>query len=200
MSLWLLPEPLVLASKSASRRLMLESAGIPVEIVPAAIDERDIEARANLTPPDTALLLAREKARFVSSRLPSRLVLGADQTLALDQRRFSKPVDLAAARDQLRDLGGRTHALHSAFALVRDGSVLCAEVDTARLAMRDFSEGFLDRYLQCAGTAVTESVGGYQLERIGVHLFDRVDGDHFTILGLPLLALLATVRRLGFVA
>ena len=200
MSLWLPPEPLVLASKSASRRLMLESAGIPVEIVPAEIDERDIEARAGLAPPDTALLLAREKARSVSSRLPSRLVLGADQTLALDQRRFSKPVDLGAARDQLRDLGGRTHALHSAFALVRDGTVLCAEVDTARLTMRNFSDRFLDRYLESAGSRVTESVGAYQLERIGVHLFDRVDGDHFTILGLPLLALLAAGRRLGFVA
>jgi septum formation protein len=200
MSLWLLPEPLVLASKSKVRRMILESAGIPLEIVSADIDEREIDARAGLTPAATAKLLAEEKAKAVASLRPSRLILGADQTLALGERRFSKPVDAVAARQQLQALRGRTHALHSGLALVRDRVVLRTESDTARLTMRDFSDDFLDRYLAIIGSPVTESVGGYQLEGIGIHLFDRIEGDHFTILGLPLLRLLAAFRQLGFVA
>jgi septum formation protein len=127
-------------------------------------------------------------------------VLGADQTLALGHRRFSKPADAAAARAQLTALRGRTHALHSAIALVRDGAVRYETVEVARLTMREFSDSFLDRYLQAGGTAVLASVGGYQLERIGIHLFDRVEGDHFTVLGLPLIPLLQYVRRKGLVA
>jgi nucleoside triphosphate pyrophosphatase len=200
MSLWLLSEPLVLASKSKIRRMILDSAGIPIEVIPAEIDEREIDARAALGSDHTARLLAEEKAKSVSSLQPARLVLGADQTLALGGHRFSKPVDRHAAREQLQTMRGRRHALHSGYALVRDGHVLCAEVDTAQLTMRDFSDEFLDRYLSLVGQAVVESVGGYQLEGIGVHLFDRIEGDHFTILGLPLLRLLAACRRLGFVA
>jgi nucleoside triphosphate pyrophosphatase len=200
MGLWLLPEPLVLASKSPSRRLLLQNAGIPIEIIPAEIDERDVDTRAGLSPAGTAVRLAEEKAKSVAASQPGRLVLGADQTLALGSRRFSKPADCDAAREQLRVLRGRTHELHSGFALVRDQVVLCSGVDSARLTMREFGDPFLEDYLVAAGTLVTESVGGYQLEGIGVHLFERIIGDHFTILGLPLFAVLAAFRRSGFVA
>src|SRR5262249_8484969 len=144
--------------------------------------------------------LAREKALAVASRMPGRLVLGADQTLALGARRFSKPADLAAARAQLLVLRGQIHALHSGLAVARYQTVLYADVAVAHLTMRGFSETFLDQYLTAAGNSVTESVGAYQLERMGIHLFDRIDGDHFTILGMPLLFLLNALRKMGVVA
>ena len=138
MTLWRAAEPLVLASKSAVRRAVLEAAGVPVEVDVADIDERGIEARSGLTDPgEVAKLLAREKARAVSARTPGRIVLGADQTLALGERRFSKAADRAGAREQLRALRGKTHALHSAVAVLRDGMVLYEHVATARLTMRD---------------------------------------------------------------
>lgn len=201
MSLWLAPAPLVIASKSAVRRAVLEAAGIPLEVRPADIDERDIEARSSAAGPgEVAALLAREKARAIAAVMPGRLVLGADQTLALGARRFSKPVDRAAAREQLQALRGRTHELHSAVAVVRDAEVLYDRVEVARLTMRTFADEFLDRYIDTAGSAVTASVGAYQLERTGVHLFSRVEGDHFTVLGLPLLPLLDFLRNQGLVA
>jgi septum formation protein len=122
-------------------------------------------------------------------------VVGCDQTLALGDRRFSKPADRTAARDQLLALRGQTHALHSAVAVCRNGAVTFTHVAVARLTMRAFSEAFLDSYLDAAGVNVTASVGAYQLERTGIHLFEKIDGDHFTILGLPLLPLLAELRR-----
>src|SRR5262245_34542448 len=199
--MWLSPAPLVLASKSAVRRAVLESAGIPVEAVPADVDERAIEADAGVTGPgEAASLLARSKALSVAPLWPGRLVLGADQTLALGARRFSKPTDRASARQQLLALRGQSHVLHSAVAVVRDGAVLYDHVEPARLTMRRFSDGVLDRYLDTAGDTVTASVGGYQLERIGIHLFERIDGDHFTILGMPILPLLAFFRQDGVVA
>lgn len=146
------------------------------------------------------MLLTREKARIASSHTGPRFVIGADQTLALGERRFTKPVDRAAAREQLRALSGKTHELHSAVAVARDGRVLFSQVDTARLTMRSLSDRFLEAYLDAAGAAVTSSVGGYQLERLGIHLFERIDGDHFTILGLPLFALLGFLRREGWLA
>ena len=201
MSLWLAPAPLVIASKSAVRRAVLEAAGIPLEVRPADIDERDIEARSSAAGPgEVAALLAREKARAIAAVMPGRLVLGADQTLALGARRFSKPVDRAAAREQLQALRGRTHELHSAVAVVRDAEVLYDRVEVARLTMRTFADEFLDRYIDTCGSAVTASVGAYQLERTGVHLFSRVEGDHFTVLGLPLLPLLGFLRNQGLVA
>ena len=197
MSLWLAEAPLVLASKSLARRTMLGAAGIPVEVVPPEIDERAIErARGgSLDAGEIALLLAWEKASAVSHRLPGRLVLGADQTLALGERRFLKPAGREQAREQLQALSGKTHRLHSALALVRDGSVLFKSADTATLTMRELSGEFLESYLDAAGDAVTESVGGYQLEKLGIHLFARVEGNHFTILGMPLMPLLDFLRH-----
>jgi len=196
--LWLADHPLLLASKSASRRALLQGAGIPIEVKAADIDERGIEAKAGLANPGAvAALLAREKAVAVSVEQPGRLVLGADQTLALGQSRFSKPVDRAAARDQLKILRGQSHALHSAVALIRDGKPVFEHCAVAKLAMRAFSDEFLESYLDAAGNAVTASVGAYQVEGFGIQLFERIDGDHSTILGLPLLPVLDALRRQG---
>jgi septum formation protein len=198
MSLWLADKPLVLASKSASRRSLLQGAGIPIEVRAADIDERGVEAKAGLDDPTAvAGMLAREKALAVSLQLPGRMVIGADQTLALGQRRFSKPVDRQAAREQLKVLRGNTHALHSAVAIVRDGKPLFEHCALARLVMRAFSDQFLESYLDAAGDAVTASVGAYQVEGLGVQLFERIEGDHSTILGLPLLPVLDVLRREG---
>ena len=199
--LWQFADPLVLASKSQVRRAMLEAAGLPVVVAPADIDERGIEMRAGPAgPSEVAQLLAREKARVASARTGARFVVGADQTLAVGERQFSKPIDRVSAREQLRALSGRTHELHSAVAVARDGRVLFCQADVARLTMRSLSDRFLETYLDAAGQAVTESVGAYQLEKLGIHLFERIDGDHFTILGLPLFALLAFLRREGWLA
>ena len=201
MSLWLSPQPLVLASKSDVRGKMLAAIGLRFEIRPAQIDERAVEAEADLADAAAvARLLARAKAEAVARSLPGRVVLGADQTLACGAKRFSKPASRAEAVEQLRALRGRTHELNSGLALVRDGAVLFDCVDSARLTMRDFSDAFLNDYLDIAGDGALMSVGGYQIEGAGVHLFERIEGDYFTILGLPLLPLLAFLRREGFVA
>ena len=201
MPLWLAAVPLVLASRSAVRRTLLEAAGIPVEICPADIDERGVEAGAPLQAPVAiATLLAREKASVIAGRNRGRLVLGADQTLSLDGRRFTKPADRAAARAQLRALSGRTHELYSAIVFVQDGVVLFEHVGVARLTMRAVSDRFLGDYLDAAGDAATASVGAYQLEGFGIQLFERLDGDYFTVLGLPLLTALDFLRRHGCLA
>jgi septum formation protein len=201
MSLWLASHPLVLASKSTARRALLENAGVPIEIDAASIDERGIEANAGLRDPGAvAALLAREKAKAVAAKHPGRIVLGADQTLALGERRFSKAPDRAAARQQIAALRGKTHSLHSAVADVRDGAVAFEHVDAAHLTMREFSENYLDSYLDAVGDKAMASVGGYQLEGAGIQLFERVEGDHFTVLGLPLLPLLDWLRRAGLSA
>ena len=147
-----------------------------------------------MPPPPPACSRAPRPPRW-RARFPGRLVLGADQTLARGNKRFSKPANRAAAAEQLRALRGRTHELHSALALVRDGAVLFDCVDSARLTMRNISDRFLDDYLDMAGDAALASVGAYQLEGIGIHLFERVEGDYFTILGLPLLPLLVFCGR-----
>lgn len=198
MPLWLAGDPLVLASGSSTRRTLLSAAGVPIEVVPADLDERALEAGAQtLVPPAIAALLARGKAAAVARRHPGRLVLGADQMLALGSERFAKPADRAAARAQLRALAGRTHELHSAIAFVQETTVLFEYVDTARLTMRTLSERFLDNYLDAVGSAATASVGAYQIEGLGIQLFERVDGDYFTVLGLPLLEVLNFLRRRG---
>jgi len=201
MPRWLSADPLVLGSASKIRQKLLVSAGIPIEIDAADIDERAVEACApSQSPGAVAALLAREKAIAVAGRKPGRLVLGADQVLALGARRFTKAADRAAARTQLQALRGQTHELHSAVAVMKDATVLFEHVGVARLTMRPFSDHFLDHYLDEVGSAATASVGAYQLESLGIQLFDRIEGDYFTILGLPLIALLDFLRRHGCLA
>jgi septum formation protein len=195
MTLWLGKHPLILASQSRARKTLLANAGLEFEVMTADIDERAIQQAAKLsTPGDIAGLLAREKALWVSSRRSGQFVIGADQTLALGPRLFNKPAGRAEARAQLRALAGHGHELHSAVAVALDGAILFADVWMARMFMRPLGEAEIDIYLDTAGEAVTTSVGAYQLEGLGVHLFERIEGDHFTILGLPLLPLLAFLR------
>lgn len=201
MTLWAGDKPLILASKSKSRQALLQGAGIPFEVQPAEIDERQIQVTSGLTDPAAiAALLARSKALHVASRMPRRVVIGADQTLALKDRLFSKPAGRDQAAGQLRALAGNMHELHSAIAVAKGGEVLFEHVSVARMTMRRMSDGMIDKYLDAAGAAVTTSVGAYQLEGLGVHLFERIEGDHFTILGLPLLPLLDCLRNIGLVA
>ena len=202
MPLWTAAKPLVLASKSEVRRKILAAAGLPVETRPADIDERAVEASGGTkNPREAAQILARAKAETVARAMPGRLVLGADQTMALGAQRFSKPADRTAADGQLRKLAGKSHDLYSALALVCDGEALFEFSDRASLTMRQFSDKFLESYLDTAGDrATTASVGGYQIESVGIQLFERIEGDYFTILGLPLLPLLDFLRRNGFIA
>jgi septum formation protein len=200
MGLWRLADPLLLASGSATRRALLESAALPVEVERPAVDERAIEAAARHAGAGSAAVaraLAAAKALDVSTRRPGRLVLGADQTLDRDGTAFHKPECRAEAADQIRRLSGRAHTLHAAVALARDGAILAEIADAARLTMRPLSEEAIELYLDLAGDAVLASVGAYQVEGVGVHLFERIEGDHSTILGLPLLPTLAALRGLG---
>ena len=195
MTLWRGKHPLVLASQSLTRQALLANAGIDFEAVAAEIDERAVQQASGLSAPgDIAALLAREKALSVSSRQPGKYVIGADQTLAQGERLFSKPAGRSQAAEQLCALAGRIHQLHSAVAVARDGTILFEVVAIAGMTMRRLGEAEIDVYLDQAGEAVTSSVGAYQLEGLGVHLFERIEGDHFTILGLPLLPLLAYLR------
>jgi nucleoside triphosphate pyrophosphatase len=195
MTLWRGKESLILASQSRARQMLLADAGLTFETVPAEIDERAIQQASGLSAPvDVAALLAREKSLFVSTRRSGRYVIGADQTLALGTRLLSKPASRAQAAEQLHALAGETHELYSAVAVARDGKILFEKVAIARMTMRPLIETEIDAYLDAAGAAVTSSVGAYQLEGLGVHLFDRIEGDHFTILGMPLLPLLAFLR------
>jgi len=198
MTIWRGKDPLVLASQSRARQMLLDNAGLAFEAVPADIDERAIQEKSGLLKPgEIAALLAQQKALLVSARMPDRYVIGADQTLALGLRLFSKPAGRAQAAEQLRALAGNTHELHSAVAVAHGGKVLSSDVSVARMTMRQLSGDEIRTYLDTAGDHVTTSVGAYQLEGLGVHLFERIDGDHFTILGLPLLPLLAFLRGQG---
>lgn len=200
-SLWRGAVPLLLASKSAARRALLQAARVPFEAVSVEVDERAIEAQAvrdGSDPATVALTLARAKALAGALAYPGRRVIGADQTLALGDEAFHKPADRAAARAQIGRLAGRTHSLHSAAAVACDGAVLWATVESAHLTMRPLTEAAIEAYLEAAGEAVLSSVGGYQLEGLGIHLFTGVEGDHSVILGLPLLPLLGFLRSEGF--
>jgi septum formation protein len=198
MTMWRGTKPLILASQSPARQSLLANAGIPFEAIPAGIDERAIELASALSAAgEIAGLLARDKALFVSKKHPGRFVVGADQTLMLGERLFSKLAGRAQAAEQLRALAGQTHELHSATAVARDGEILFENVSVARMIMRPLDDAAISAYLDAAGEAVTTSVGAYQLEGLGVHLFERIEGDHFTILGLPLLPLLKFLRSQG---
>ena len=202
-ALWTAPAPLLLASTSTTRRALLESAGLIVDTQAPGVDERAVEQAVDekaLGPADLALHLAAEKALAVSRRHPERLVLGADQVLDLGGVVAHKPGDRTTARAQLRAQSGRRHALHSAGALARGGGLVDSFVDTAHLAMRPLSDEAIEAYLDLAGPDILRTVGVYQVESLGIHLFERVEGQHSTILGLPLLPLLASLRRLGCLA
>ncbi|WP_439528076.1 Maf family protein [Pannonibacter sp.] len=191
---------LVLASGSRIRATLLANARLDFMVDPATVDERAVEApllEAGFPPEDIAQVLAEAKALDVAGRRPQDLVIGADQVLGLGNARFTKPADMDAARRQLLDLSGKTHELHSAVVLARGGEVLWRHVSTARLTMRALSPAEIGKYLALAGDAVLSSVGCYQLENVGVRLFERIEGDYFTILGLPLLPLLGELRALG---
>jgi septum formation protein len=188
----------VLASQSAARKAVLRDAGIDFQAEAAQVDEAAIKAErlaAGNTPLQVARVLAEAKAVEVSRRMPEALVLGADQTLDLDGQLFDKPASVEQLRAQLMELRGRTHLLHAALAVARDGDVVWRYEGLARLTMRAFSDDFLEDYLAREGEAVQACVGGYRLEGLGVQLFERIDGDYFTILGLPLLPVLALLRR-----
>lgn len=205
---------LVLASGSRSRRDMLQAAGLDFEAVPSTVDEDAAKHEISSGTQSwsspigfaaaVAERLAREKAREVSARHRGAVVIGADQTLALlgaeSGKSYSKPAGIAEARRQLAEMRGRTHVLVSAVAVVRDGKTLWSHRDEAHLTMREFSDAFLDDYLARAGEKVCTSVGAYQLEGLGIQLFESITGDYFTILGMPLLALLGELRRQGVVA
>ncbi len=191
---------LILASGSASRRAILTAAGVPFTAMAADIDEAGL-TRSLLgqgTPPaDIALQLAEAKARRISQDVPGDLVLGADQTLLLEGELIGKSPDLGAARALLRRLRGREHRLIGGLALLRDGAVLWRHTETARLTVRDFSDAFLEEYLAAEGEAILGCVGCYRFEGLGAQLFEGVEGDYFSILGLPLLPLLAALRKQG---
>jgi len=202
-SLWIGQEKLVLASKSAGRRRLLESAGLPFVVNPADVDERALEqarvARGE-SGETVAAALARAKALSVSARWPGAPCLGADQILTLDGRPLHKSETPEAAARTLAALSGRVHKLTSAFALVCDGRLLDEDQDSAELVMRPLDARQIDLYLACAGPAALASVGVYQLEGLGQHLFEKIEGDHATIVGLPMLKLLACLRRQGMLA
>lgn len=191
----------ILASGSRARREMLKASGVSFTVEAANIDEDAVRASlcgadqsSDFEPADVAEILARSKAQAVSAARPKAIVIGGDQVLALGEDILTKPVDAAAARRQLQRLKGRTHALHSAVALAVDGEVVWSHVETAMMHMRDFSDAFLDDYVRRAGRLVLESVGAYHMEGLGIQLFDRIDGDYFTVLGMPLMPLLAELR------
>ncbi|RWE52116.1 Maf-like protein [Mesorhizobium sp.] len=193
-------EKIILASGSPFRKALLVNAGVAVEAVPAEVDERALEAPlkdSGISPEDVALVLAEAKATEVSERKPGALVLGCDQTLSLGDELFHKPADMEGARRHLLALSGKTHQLNSAVVLARDGAVLWRHVGIASLTMRKLDPAFIGRHLARVGAKALSSVGAYQIEGEGIELFERIEGDYFTIVGLPLLPALAKLRDLG---
>lgn len=189
---------LILASRSASRRAMLDAAGVAYTAAPAEVDERAIEASLGAPPaPAIALALARAKALAVTAPVPGQLVLGSDSLVVCAGQRFDKPRDRAEAVAHLRRFSGQTMELHSAAALVRDGAVVWDHAAVALLRVGVLSDAFITDYLDHEWPAVAGCVGVFRIEGRGVHLFEAIDGDHFTILGMPLLAVLGALRTLG---
>lgn len=192
---------LVLASQSQSRRAMLEAAGISFEAIPAALDERALEAGLEGQMPGAiALALAEAKALAVAAQVPTRLVLGSDSLVEVEGRRFDKPASRDDAAAHLRFFSGKVMQLHSAAALVRGGEVLWSHAALARLKVRDLSDRFITSYLGHEWPAVAGCVGVFRIEARGVQLFESIEGDHFTVLGMPLLAVLGALREHGDLA
>lgn len=191
---------LILASSSPTRKALMEKASFSFSVVPPLVDERAIEAQsleAGADGRDLAGLLARAKAEAVSRLHPDAFVIGADQTLALGTELLHKPIDREDAARQLDHLAGKTHRLHAAVALVRDGQLLWSDIETAELTMREFSAEERDLVLDIEGPAALSSVGGYRLEGPSIRLFETIKGDYFTILGLPLLPLIGALRDIA---
>lgn len=191
---------MILASSSPFRRKLLSDAGLTCEVERPEIDERAVEAAigdSGVAPMDVALVLAEAKAQEVSSRHPDALVVGSDQTLSLEGEIFHKPATMEEARRHLLRLSGKTHSLNSAVALARGGETVWSHVSVANLTMRALDPAFVGRHLAAVGDRALQSVGAYQIEGPGIQLFERIDGDHFTIVGLPLLPLLKELRELG---
>jgi len=181
----------------------MSSAGLAFDAVPAEVCETTLKAERlgkNATPAQIAADLADAKAADVSRRYPNALVIGADQTLEFEGRLFDKPLDLTVAREQLLTLRGRTHTLHAAVSLARDGQIVWRTLETATLHVRAFSDAFLAYYLAVEAAEIVHCVGAYRLEGLGAQLFERIDGDYFTILGLPLLSVLEALRTMGAIA
>lgn len=200
LSAWRAAAPLLLASTSPTRRMLLESAGLPVETEAPDINERGLKKAEPAALRELARRLASEKALAVSRRRPGRIVVGADQVLELAGEALHKPEDRRSAERQLARLAGHTHELHSAFTIAQNGSIYHEGAATARLTMRRLDDAAIRSYLGLASEAATRNVGAYQLEGVGIHLFEHVEGDHSTILGLPLLPLLAALRAMKLLA
>lgn len=193
---------IILASKSEHRKLLMQNAGLSFDAASADIDERVIESaiqETGVTPQDLALILANAKALDVSQKNPDQYVIGSDQTLSFEDDVLHKVADMEEARRRLLQLSGKTHELNSAVAIVKDGQTLWQHVSTAELTMRDLSPEFIGRHLAQAGDDILTSVGAYQLEKEGVQLFEKINGDFFTIIGLPMLPLLQELRNLGVI-
>lgn len=197
-----MPDRLILASTSPFRKQLLQDAGLTFDTAKPAVDERAAEAPlldSGATPADVASVLAEAKALDVSERNPGALVIGCDQTLSLGEELLHKPEDMEQARRRLLALSGKTHELNSAVVLVKNGETLWRYVGVAHLTMRRLDPGFVGRHLAVVGDKALTSVGGYQVDDAGIQLFDKIDGDYFTVIGLPLIELLGELRRLGVI-
>jgi septum formation protein len=193
-------KPLILASKSPFRRQLMQNAGLMFESIATKIDERAIEVplqQQGLDPATIAIKLASAKALNVSNTIQDAIIIGSDQTLSLENRQFHKPQDIIAAFAHLSDLSGKTHHLNSAIALAENGKIIWQHVSIAHMTMRHLSHDYIEKYLTKVGSNAISSVGAYQFEGEGVQLFERIEGDYFTIIGLPLIPLLAQLREIG---
>lgn len=193
-------KPLILASLSPFRKSILENAGLEFDVEGAKIDERELEKTlGKITPQELAKKLAMKKAEDVSSRFPDAFVIGCDQTLELEGNALHKVANLEGVRDRLFSLSSKTHYLHSGIALAKAGKADWVGLSTAKMTVRSLSPEFIDYYIDKAGEDVQSSVGAYQVEGLGIQLFDKIDGDYFTIIGLPLLLLLQKLRETGII-